>query len=268
MDVNGINVFYDIEYNSYKKKLMRDIFIQVDTIFNIFDKGFNDNMIKLFILFKKEKVKNDYMKYLVFSLYDFIIELNNLEHIDQNEFLNLILKFIKIYTTLLLVNFDIKVGKIDQEVIQYINWEIINNKIVGCINEMKQTNKIIEGFIDLNNLNYENQIDVDDIKKLVSKIAGFLAYDFFMYYSSTEIHRILYKKLSLNSDIKSKLNKLGIVLIKYKKYFTQEYRKKYNLYKDLYDEVLKSNISKYKFNISSNDFKELTKELVIINDKL
>ena len=211
MDVNGINVFYDIEYNSYKKKLMRDIFIQVDTIFNIFDKGFNDNMIKLFILFKKEKVKNDYMKYLVFSLYDFIIELNNLEHIDQNEFLNLILKFIKIYTTLLLVNFDIKVGKIDQEVIQYINWEIINNKIVGCINEMKQTNKIIEGFIDLNNLNYENQIDVDDVKKLVSKIAGFLAYDFFMYYSSTEIHRISHEK-ALNEGID-----LNYVLLEFNK---------------------------------------------------
>jgi hypothetical protein len=51
-------MFYDIDYNTYKKKLMRDIFIQVDTIFNIFDKHFNDNMIKLFIIFKKDKIKN------------------------------------------------------------------------------------------------------------------------------------------------------------------------------------------------------------------
>ena len=93
MDINTVNVFYDIEYNNYKKKLMREIFIQVDTLFNIFESDFNENMIKLFILLKKEKLKNENMKYLVYSLYDFIVELNNLEHIDQNEFLNLILKF-------------------------------------------------------------------------------------------------------------------------------------------------------------------------------
>ena len=58
ININSINMFYDIDYNTYKKKLMRDIFIQVDTIFNIFDKHFNDNMIKLFIIFKKDKIKN------------------------------------------------------------------------------------------------------------------------------------------------------------------------------------------------------------------
>ncbi len=268
MDINSVNMFYDIEYNTYKKKLMRDIFIQVDTIFNIFDKNFNDNMIKLFILFKKDKLKNENTKYFIFSLYDFVTELNNLEHIDQNEFLNLILKLVKIYKVILLINIDIKDGKIENEIIQYINWEILNNKLINCIDEMKKTNKIMEGLIELNKYSPENDKHHGTIKEHIIKLAVLLAYDFFMYYTSTEIHKILYKKVSFNSDATSILNKLGTTIIKYKKYFTQEYRKKYNLYKDIYDEILKSNISKYKFNISNEEFKELIRELVAINNEL
>lgn len=268
MDTSSINMFYDIEYNTYKKKLMRDIFIQVDTIFNIFDKNFNDNMIKLFILFKKDKLKNQNTKYFIFSLYDFVIELNNLEHIDQNEFLNLILKLVKIYKVLLHINSDIKDGKIENEIIQYINWDILNNKLINCINDMKKTNKVMESLIELNKYSPDNDKNHNEIKENITKIAVLLAYDFFMYYTSTEIHKILYKKISFNSDGNNILNKLGTTIIKYKKYFTQEYRKKFNLYKEIYDEILKSNISKYKFNISNKDFKELIRELVAINNEL
>lgn len=268
MDINSVNVFYDIEYNSYKKKLMRDIFVQVDTLFNIFDKDFNDNMIKLFILYKKNKIKNDNMKYLIIFLYDFVVELSNLEHMDQNEFLNLIIKFFKIYCLLLNVGSDIKVGKIEQEVLQYINWEILNNKVVTCMDELKKTNKILEGLVELNNYNPDDDSIHQNIKPIIIKLAGYLAYDFFMYYTSTEIHKIIYKKLSVNSDANNKLNKLGVLFIKYKKYFTQEYRTKLNLYKEIYDEILKCNISKYKLNIANIDFKELIKELVIINNKI
>jgi hypothetical protein len=268
MDINSVNVFYDIEYNSYKKKLMRDIFIQVDTIFNIFDKNFNDNMIKLFIIFKKNKIKNDNAKYLVLSLYDFIVELNNLEHIDQNEFLNLILKLIKIYIILQTTNSDIKKGIIDDEIIQFINWEIINNKIITCINDMKKNNKIISIMIELSNQDFDEQNDNENIKNTIKNVAGLLAYDFFMYYTSTEIHKTLYKKVSVNSDVSSKLNKLGIIIIKYKKYFIKEYREKYHLYVELYDEVIKSNISKYKVEEKNSVFEDLVTELIAINSKL
>lgn len=268
MDINTVNVFYDIEYNNYKKKLMREIFIQVDTLFNIFENDFNENMIKLFILLKKDKLKNDNMKYLVYSLYDFIVELNNLEHIDQNEFLNLILKLIKVYLILMIVNLDIKEGNIDTEILQHINLEIINNKIVLCIEEMRKTNKIIDGLIKLNKYDIEDTKDQNKIRDSVITLGGLLAYDFFMYYSSTEIHRILYKKISHNSDTANQLNKLGILIIKYKRHFIKEYREKHRLYVDLYNEVIKGDISKYKVNISNGNFIKLIKELVTINNKI
>jgi hypothetical protein len=194
--------------------------------------------------------------------------LNNLEHIDQNEFLNIILKLVKIYKIIILVNLDIKDGKIESEVIQYINWEILNNKLINCIDEMKKTNKILESLIELNKYSIENDKHHTLIKEYINKLSILLAYDFFMYYSSTEIYKILYKKLSFNSDTTSIQNKLSLIIIKYKKYFLQEYRKKYNLYKDLYDEILKSNISKYKLNISNDNFKELVNELSVINNEL
>ncbi len=58
MDFNNIiNLACNIEYNDYKKKLIKKLFIQLQFIINIFDNDFNDNIVKLYILMKKKKIK-------------------------------------------------------------------------------------------------------------------------------------------------------------------------------------------------------------------
>jgi hypothetical protein len=89
-----------------------------------------------------------------------------------------------------------------------------------------------------------------------------------MYYSSTEIHKILYSKLLFNNNLNDPINKLPNIIIKYKKYFINEYRLKYNIYTELYSEIKKSTISKYKFIITSTNFIEVINDFIAINNNL
>jgi hypothetical protein len=257
-----INLTCDIEYNNQKKKIMKKIFIQIENILNIFDTTFNDNIIKIYILYKKNKL-NDEFNYLINLLYDFINEINNLKYIDQFEFLNIIFKIIKIY--IIIQYIDNNINKYIS-ITKYIEWQIIKNNIYSCIDYLLIHNKLIYNLIEINKLNYEDKKNYNNLKILIKSLANILCSDYFMYYTSTEILKILYKKLFINlNDIS---NKLSSNIIKFKKYFINEYRNKYNLYIDLYSEIKKYDISKYKLSITNNNFIELIIDLNSININL
>jgi hypothetical protein len=139
MDFNNIiNLSCDIEYNNYKKKLIKKLFIQLQFIINIFDNEFNDNIIKLYILMKKNKLNSNFSTFIL-SLYDLVIELNNLKYIDQLDFLNIIIKLIRIYSlTLIITNND------NSTIIKLINWTLVYNKIIDSVLNLASNNRIIE----------------------------------------------------------------------------------------------------------------------------
>lgn len=110
-DINNINnttntivLFnYDIEYNTYKKKLIKEIFLQLDNIFEIFDEEFNENIVKIYILIMKNKIP-EYILNEVFVFFELLSDLKDLEFIDQIDFLNIILDLAKINTSLVKIN--------------------------------------------------------------------------------------------------------------------------------------------------------------------
>ena len=53
-----INIFLDIDYNTYKNRIKKYIFAHVNLMCDIFDEEFNDNFAKLHILRKKNLLEN------------------------------------------------------------------------------------------------------------------------------------------------------------------------------------------------------------------
>ena len=50
----NINLSCYTEYSDYKKKLINNIFEQLNIIYELFDEKFNDDLVKIFILLKKK----------------------------------------------------------------------------------------------------------------------------------------------------------------------------------------------------------------------
>ena len=110
-DINNINnttntivLFnYDMEYNIYKKKLIKEIFLQLDNIFEIFDEEFNENIVKIYILIMKNKIP-EYILNEILVFFELLSDLKDLEFIDQIDFLNIILDLAKINISLVKIN--------------------------------------------------------------------------------------------------------------------------------------------------------------------
>ena len=49
----NINAIFNIDYEESKKNIIKEIFKQLDIIISLFNEEFNDNLIKIYILFKK-----------------------------------------------------------------------------------------------------------------------------------------------------------------------------------------------------------------------
>lgn len=263
---NIINLNCDLEYNNYKKKLVKNIINQTDIIFQLFNNEFNENIVKLYILYKKNKL-DDNIKNFCIHMYNFINDINNINHIDQYEFLNILLKFIKLYLIIKYINTHDKNSI--KHIEKLINWVLITNNISITIDKLLENNIIVSCLINLNNIisleKKTNNNGDEHIINIIINLSKIMCCDFFMYFSPTEIYRFLYKKLAINSDKKNPLNKMSSIIIKYKKHFILEYRNKYNIYIDLYSDVKNADISKYKINKNNKDFDELLIDLNSIN---
>ncbi len=264
---NGIiiNTNYEMEYGNYKKRLVKEIFSQLDEIFKIFDEELNENIVKVYILILKSKIPDIILSELL-VFYEFLSDLKNLEYIDQFEFIGIIIDLLKIKKSLEKINIFLNSNH-NLIVFNLINWALITDKfdkIIGIIsnnNIILKTLLLIDSFdIDLIKVHHQ------DIKLLVRNLADSLAFDFFMYYSSSKIFKYIYNKMFVDlKNISNKSNNCVVMIIKYKKYFIEQYKIKHELFCEIYYDVKISNISKYKYINKNKFFNELFLDIKLVD---
>ena len=273
-DINNINnttntivLFnYDIEYNTYKKKLIKEIFLQLDNIFEIFDEEFNENIVKIYILIMKNKIP-EYILNEVLVFFELLSDLKDLEFIDQIDFLNIILDLAKINTSLVKIN-DFFLTNFESSMFKLINWELLKKKFNFIIKNISDNNIILHTILKINTYNISIiKVHHEEIKSLSRKLANILSFDFFMYFSSSKILKFLYKKLFINKkNINDQNNNIAILLIKYQKYFIEQYKLKYELFTEIYYDIKISNISKYRYVIKNKFFNELFLDITSVDN--
>ena len=220
----------------------------------------------MYILYKKKLLENNYIVYCE-KINELIFLLKNINFIDQEEYLYLIMKIIDIY---IYQNNEIKISEtknseidiknvkiIGNKYIKLVNITLLNNKIIYCIQKITQENtliKIILLFIKKENKNSrENIIYIGEL----------LSTDYFMYWNSNELYKIIKNNISASN------NRLYTSIKKYKKDFSKSYDYKSNTLKDLYlDECNQKENSKYKFTKENNIFDEFIKDLDILDKKI
>jgi hypothetical protein len=262
-----INTNYEMEYGNYKKRLVKEIFSQLDEIFKIFDEELNENIVKVYILILKNKIPDIILNELL-VFYEFLSDLKNLEYIDQFEFIGIIIDLLKIKKSLEKISEFLRT-KQNQNlgVFSLINWNIITDKFDKIINVIGNNNIILKTFllIDSYDINLI-KIHHEDIKLLVRKLADSLAFDFFMYYSSSKIFKYLYNKMFVDlKNISSQSNNCVVLIIKYKKYFIEQYKIKHELFSEIYYDIKISNLSKYKYIKKNKYFDELFLDIKLVD---
>ncbi len=260
-----ININYEMEYGNYKKKLVKEIFFQLDKIFEIFDNELNENIVKIYILILKNKIPDIILNELLI-FYEFLSDLKNLEYIDQFEFIGIIIDLLKIKKSLEKINLFLN-SKQNLGVFSLINWNIIIDKFENIINFIGNNNIVLKILLLIDSFDVDLiKIHHDEIKKLVRKLADSLAFDFFMYYSSSKMLKYLNSKMFVDlNNIGNKSNNCIVMLIKYKKYFIEQYKIKYELFCEIYYDIKISNISKYKYINKNKYFNDLFIDIKLVD---
>ena len=264
----SINVFLDIDYNIYKNKIKPYIFTHINLVYDMFDEDFIDNFVKMYILYKKDLLESDYKTYgnLLIDLYNY---LKYIENIDQEEYFIIITKLLNIYILVLeKINSDIqnisddktidfgKVKLVGDKYIKLINLELLNNKITNCIKQIGKENVVVEMFLlFIHNKNKRS-------KKNIIFIGEKLSFDFFTYWDSNELYKIITTNINVSN------NRLLHAIRKYKKYFFKSYTYKVNILKNIYfDQINTKIILKHKLIKDYKLFNELVKDISAINSE-
>jgi hypothetical protein len=197
INLSNINLIYNIDYLTYKKKLINLIVIDLELIFNSFNEEINDILINIYILKKKYKISND--NFLIFKIiYDLIFMLNKIIFIDQEEYLLILLYIYKINILTKKINIFFN-NFIFKELIDY---KLLITTINNLFEKLCKNNIILNIFCSIINLKDEKLIKNNII--ILSKI---LSIDYFMYYNSRNIYnKIMNNILDLTNLIKDNLD--------------------------------------------------------------
>ncbi len=262
-----INTNYQMDYNYYKKKLIKEIFLQLDIIFEIFDEELNENIVKVYILIIKSKIpENIFSEILVF--YEFLSDLKNLDYIDQMDYLNIIIDLFKINKSLEKIDSFFIKNNSEIGIYNLVNWLLIKNKFITLIELISKHNIILKLLLKLD----EYQLDLikihhKEIKLTVRNLADSVCFDFFMYYSSSKILKYLNTKLLIDSqNLTNDSNNCISLLNKYKKYFTEQYKLKYETFCEIYFDIKIANISKFKYINKNKYFDELLLDIKSVDN--
>jgi len=261
-----INIFLDIDYNTYKNRIKKYIFAHINLMCDIFDEEFNDNFAKMYILYKKNLLEGNDRKY-VGLLIDFVNSLKKVDCIDQEEYFYLIMRMLNIYifiqkymceevqSSLENTTFDLKnVKLIGNKYIKLINIKLLNSKISECIDKISCENVVMKLFVLF--IKKENK----HTKKNIIFIGEKLSMDYFMYWDSIELYKIIVKHINISK------NRLLTCIKKYKNDFYKSYNYKTDALKDLYlDQINTKLILKYKFLKENKLFGELISDINAID---
>jgi hypothetical protein len=265
-DKKAINIFLDIDYNTYKTRIKKYIFAHINFMCGIFDEEFSDNYAKLYILYKKDLLENKEKKYGQ-MLIDFYNCLKSVDRIDQEEYFYLIMKLLNIYifnqqnmtddtqSISSSESVDLKnVRLVGSKYIKLINIKLLNNKISECMDKIATDNIVMELFVLFIKRGNKHT------KKNIVFIGEKLSMDYFMYWDSTELYKIIIQHINICK------NPLLSSIKKYKSDFYKSYNYKAHVLKDLYlDQVNTKLILKYKFTKENQLFNELIHDINAID---
>jgi hypothetical protein len=246
-----INLSYDIEYYNHRIFVTEQISKQCDMIYNIFDDLLIENLVKLYILNKKNKLDKQSNLYINI-IFDFIYKLKNINKLSNTLFLDIMLLLIKIiiilpYLIELLNNTIYK---------ELLNLEIIKIKFIFLLEELCKNNLLIFNLNKLLNKNIKIENKTEKEKEIIESIIKILACEYFMDYNAIEILKLITTKLK---TIKNNL--ILINLIKYQKKFIYEYDELSLKYNDLYSDIkIMMNIN-HNYKISNNFFLEMINDI-------
>ena len=230
----NINNIYNVDIDYNKLIYVNYIFNEIDFLIDIFNKEIKQVIIKIFIYYKKFLNK-------VFEPYINLVNLlSKLEHIDQYEYLNILINVIKI-----LINAK-KVESIVSEINIKLNSEI---DYINIIKINKLLYKFVNNFINKNYLlKYLILFIKNNDNQNIIKISSLLAKEYYMYYSGNDIFL-----------------KFSFIFNNHKVEFIKNYNTVINNLNNLYED---NNFitKKYKYNFKNNNIINIMNSLVKLNN--
>lgn len=168
VDINDSLLVYNIDIDKHKNRINDEMTKDINFIYSVIDAKCVDILIKIFIMYKREKKKK--IKLLYEPYIKLILKLNKLEYIDINEYFLIIVKILYIIRMR---------DKIDTHINSYINnnnnnnivdIEYLNNIFDTIINKLAKDNRIINKLVEIqkckNNIETITQLSILMSKEL------------------------------------------------------------------------------------------------------
>jgi hypothetical protein len=248
-----IKFIYDMSYLIYKKKMfLSNINNDFNLIIGLFDENICDILINIYILKKKNKISEK--QFILFKfIFDYIKKLNNIDYVDQGNFLLILIDFYKLNNLCICIDIFLK----EYTFKELIDYKTLINKINSIYLELSKNILVFKIFEEVYELYQLNNNDM--IREKIIYFAKKISFDLFMFYNSHDIFDIIiscfthYDKLNLNINIDSNIidkNKnLLNIFESNKNYFFNEYNKNFKKYVEIYSNDIELYV-KFKINKS------------------
>ena len=159
---NNIILVYNIDPDIYNKKIINELNKDINYICNIFDSICIDVIIKLFIMYKREK-RSKYKKFYE-PYIRLILRLKKMEYINIKDYFQIIINILRIIKKrskiekfiFLSYNNDINNDSSNE---RYINITYLNNILIQVINIIAKDNLIVKNILDINENKKGNNTD-------------------------------------------------------------------------------------------------------------
>lgn len=201
---NNIILVYNIDTDIYNKKIINELNKDINYICNIFDSTCIDVLIKLFIMYKRER--NSKYKKLYEPYIKIILKLKKMEYINVKtyfQFVISILRIIKKRGTIekfisLKYNNDINNDSAND---RYININYLNNILIQIVKNIAKDNLMVKNILDIQENKDSNNIDY------IIKLSTFLCSEFYYIYNALEMYNVLKTVISINRNGKNEFIK-------------------------------------------------------------
>lgn len=198
---NNIILVYNIDTYNYNNKIINEISKDINYICNIFDSICIDTLIKLFIMYKREKKSKN--KKIYEPYIRLILKLKKMEHINIKNYFECIIDILRIIKRKdkiekfisLNYNNDININNGDKYINngdKYININYLNNTLTKVINNIAIDNLIISNIININKKS-------GNTESLI-KLSTLLCSEFYYLYNAVEMYNIVKTVITISRN--------------------------------------------------------------------
>jgi hypothetical protein len=194
---NNIILVYNIDTVSYNNKIINELNKDINYICNTFDSICIDTLIKLFIMYKREKKSKN--KKIYEPYIRLILKLKKMDHVNIKNYFECVIDILRIIKRKgkiekfisLNYNNDININSNDK----YININYLNNTLTKVINNIAIDNLIISTITDINKKS-------GNMESLI-KLSTLLCSEFYYLYNAVEMYNIVKTVITMNRNYKN-----------------------------------------------------------------